>query len=261
MTDERNFVRPDWDTLPPIPASRMSNRKPILVGHRGARGLAPENTIYAFQVADALRIDGVEFDVQRSKDGHLIVFHDETVDRVTNGTGNVFDLTLDEIKALDAGGKFDPTFRDETIPTLRETFDYLWQSDLLLFIELKDPWRFPGMEQQVIDLIRDYDLVERVQIRSFFHLCLHEVYRLAPEIAISELWEDRLPAASEVAFKTLNAFYPLYTPENLAEIHARGQQATAWTVNDLEAARRLIEAGIDGLTTDYPDRMLTLYGA
>jgi glycerophosphoryl diester phosphodiesterase len=239
----------------------MSARWPIIVGHRGAAGLAPENTLRAFQVANALRIDGVEFDVQRTQDGHLIVFHDDMLDRVTDGTGKVAHATLDEIRSLDAGSKFDPLFRGELVPTLRETFEYLVQTDLLVFLELKDPWRYPGIEQAAVDLIREYDLAERVQVRSFHHPALHTLYRLAPDLRLSELWGDHLPTADEAGFRTINALYRLYTAENIAQIHARGQQATAWTVNDPDAARRLIDAGIDGLTTDYPDRLLALFGA
>lgn len=253
-------TRPEWSNLLPMPASRVSKRRPVVVGHRGARALAPENTLAAFQVAVDLRADGVEFDVQRTADGHLIVFHDETLDRTTDGTGPVESRTLDEIKRLDAGRHFEARFQGERIPTLRETFDLLRPTGLLIFLELKDPWRYQGMEAETIALIREYRLEDRVQIRSFYHPALHLCYGLAPEIAISELWADRLPTADAVVFKTINAFYPLYTAENLAEIHARGQQATAWTVNDENAARQLIAAGIDGLTTDVPDRMIALVG-
>lgn len=251
--------RPPWDQLKGIPRSRASDRHPIIVGHRGAAGLAPENTLAAFRVAADLRIDGVEFDVQRSADGHLVVFHDDLLDRVTDGKGPVWEQPLAALQRLDAGSYFATRFRGERIPTLRETLDYLRGTDLLLFIELKDPWRFPGMEAQVIAQVREFGLVERVQMRSFYHDALHEVFRLAPELAISELWWDRIPTDDEVTFKTINVLGTLYTPEILAQIHRRGQQATAWTVNDLDQARALIAAGIDGLTTDYPDRLLTLF--
>jgi glycerophosphoryl diester phosphodiesterase len=253
--------RPDWDTLPPIPSSLVSSRRPAITGHRGARGLAPENTLAAFQVAADLKIDGVEFDVQRTTDGHLIVFHDETVERITDGEGDVKTMTLAQIKALDAGIKFASSCRGERIPTLRETFDLLQKTDLLLFVELKDPFKFPGMEADVIALIREYGLSERCQIRSFYHPSLMVCFQLAPEIPISELWYERLPGDEETLFKTVDILHSLYTPEGLAHIHERGQQATAWTVNDLDVARRLTAMGIDGLTTDYPDQLLTLFEA
>jgi glycerophosphoryl diester phosphodiesterase len=251
--------RPPWDKLAPMPISRASSRRPTIVGHRGASGLAPENTLAAFQAAVDLKIDGVEFDVQRSTDGHLFVFHDEELDRTTDGQGMVFDRTLAELKTLDAGATFDVRFRGERIPTLEETFDLLRPTNLLLFVELKDPWRFPGMEQTVADLIRQYDLVERAQVRSFHHAALHTFFRVAPEIPISELWYERLPEDHERTFKVIDALYTFYTPENIAQIHRRGQRATAWTVDDLDAARQLMAAGIDSLTTNYPDRLLALF--
>jgi glycerophosphoryl diester phosphodiesterase len=132
-------------------------------------------------------------------------------------------------------------------------------TELLIFLELKDPWLFPGFEAETVALIREYGLVDRVQVRSFYHPALHTLYSQSPDIAISELWFEHLPTDDEVNFKTINAESILYTPENIAQIHRRGQQATAWTVNDLEEARALMAAGIDGLTTDFPDRLLTLF--
>lgn len=253
--------RPAWDTLLSMPASRVSTRKPIIVGHRGAQGLAPENTLAAFQVAIDLNIDGVEFDVQRTRDGAPVVIHDDDVDRTTNGAGHVWDHTLADLQALDAGNWFDPRFRGEQVPTLRAVFDLLKPTDLLLFVELKDPWRFDGIEAEVIRLIREYDLVERTQIRSFYHAALHTIYHLDPGIALSELWFERLPADGEITMKTVNALHSLYTRDEIARLHRCGVQVTAWTVDEIADAQRLIDAGIDGLTTNYPDRMLTLFKA
>ncbi len=250
--------RPPWERLHPMPTSRVSTRRPILVGHRGMKGSAPENTLAAFRAAAAAGINGVEFDVQRTKDGCLIVFHDENLERLTRAKGQLQDLTWDEIKDLEVGSSFSADFDGERIPTLRQAFEYLRQTDLLLFIELKEPWRYKGIEAALVALIREYDLVPRVQVRSFYHDALYEVYRLAPEISLSGLWLDRLPEDDEVTFKTVNAFYPLLTPENIAHMHARGQQVTAWVVDDVETARALIAAGIDGITSDHPELLLPL---
>lgn len=252
--------RPPWHTLLPIPRSLASDRHPQIVGHRGARGLAPENTLPAFQIAAELDIDGVEFDVQRTADGALVVFHDDEVDRTTTGSGTLWELTLAQVQALDAGVRFDARFAGTRVPTLRETLEYLKTTRLLLFIELKDPWRFPGMAQACVDLVRDLGLVERTQFRSFYHDVLHELYAIAPEIALSALWDDRLPADDEVTWKTVDAPHQLLTPDNIRHMQARGQQVTAWTVNEVARARELMDAGIDGLCTDYPDRLLALFG-
>ncbi len=251
--------RPAWDTLKPMPQSLISSGRPLIIGHRGAKGLAPENTLAAFQAAVDLRIDGIEFDIQRTRDGHLIVFHDENTIRVTGHDGLVEELTLETIKTLDAGNLFNSAFQGERIPTLHEAFSFLQSTDLLLFIELKEPWRYPGIVAEIATMIRAFDLVERVQVRSFYHDALHELYHIDPEIALSSLWLDRLPADDEVTFKTINALYTLYAPGDIARLQARGQQATAWVVNDQQAAQELIDAGIDGLTSDYPNRLLGLF--
>ncbi len=251
--------RPAWDTIRPMPQSRVSTRRPIIIGHRGAAGLAPENTLVAFQLALDLNIDAIEFDVQRSKDGALIVFHDEDVSRVTDGTGKLWDMTLAEIKALDAGIRSGEQFRGERIPTLEEVFDFLRQTDQVLMIEMKEPWRYPGIEAAVVEQIRKYDLIERIQIRSFYHDSLHAIHRIAPDIALSELWLDRLPRDEDVIYKAVNANHNLYTVETIARLHRRGVQVTAWTVDDLDEARRLKDAGIDGLTTNVPDQLLALF--
>ncbi len=150
-------------------------------------------------------------------------------------------------------------FVASVFPTLQETFDLLRPTDLLLFVELKDPWRFPGMEEEVAALIRQYNMVDRVQVRSFYHGCLHTMFRIAPEIPLSELWWEHLPGDDEVTFRVIDALHSLYTADNIAHIHDRGQQVTAWTVDDLDEARRLIDAGIDSLCTNYPDRLLALF--
>jgi glycerophosphoryl diester phosphodiesterase len=253
--------RPAWASLTPMPASRVSNRKPIIVGHRGACGLAPENTLAAFQVAANLGIDGVEFDVQLTKDGHPIVFHDDEVQRVTDGTGQVIDLTLSELETLDAGATFAPQFRGERIASLREALDFLRGADLLLFIELKAPWRYPGIEEAVVNLVREFELVDRALVSTFHYPALYALHGLAPEIALAELWFDRLPHDDEITFNTIDALDSLCTPEQIARLHRRGVTVTAWTVNDLDLARDLMNAGIDGLTTDYPDRLLRLFEA
>jgi glycerophosphoryl diester phosphodiesterase len=251
--------RPDWAQLAPMPQSRASQRKPVIVGHRGAKGLAPENTLAAFHIAADLGIDGVEFDAQRTKDGQLIVFHDEDVERVCNRAGLIPEMSLAEVKQLDAGSSFSSEFKGESVPTLAEAFTFLKQTDLLLFLELKEPWRYAGIEAEVAAMVRQFDLVDRIQIRSFYHESLYAVHAVAPEIPLSELWLDRLPTDDEVTFNTVDALFILLQADDIARLHTRGQSVTAWVVDELDEAQRLIDAGIDGLATDYPDRLLALF--
>lgn len=242
--------------MKPMPTSPFPGRRTMIVGHRGASGLAPENTLPAFQKALDLQVDGVEFDVQRSADGELILFHDEELDRTTNGQGNVWELTLDQLQQLDAGSWFDAGFAGTRILTLREFLTFMRDKACLLFLEIKDPFRYPGIEGEIATLIREFDLIERTQVRSFFHESLHRLHEIAPEIALSELWFSEFP--EKLTYPTLNLLHLLYTPENIVQAHAKGYRATAWTVNEGDRAQELIAAGIDGLTTDFPDRLLPL---
>lgn len=248
----------EWERLPEMPLPKGLDHYPVIVGHRGASGLAPENTLAAFQIAIDLGIDGIELDVQRSADGELVVFHDDNLERTSNGTGLLREKAWSELQKLDAGSWFGAQFAGEGIPSLRQVFERCRQHPLIIHIELKDPFLFAGIEREVIDLIHEFGFVSRCQIRSFDHEALHRVYELAPEIAISELWYHQLPNEGENRFKTINAYYAHYDAASIEALHQRGLKATAWTVNDLDVAKTLIEAGIDGLTSDYPDRLLTL---
>lgn len=250
---------PILSTAKPMPPSRMSARPTKVIGHRGASNLAPENTLAAFELAFMLTLDGVELDIQRSVDGELIVFHDEDLSRTTNGTGWVGEKTLAELQTLDAGGWFDLRYEGESIPTLSEVFELMRVNEMTLFLELKDPHFYPDIEIEVANIIREYQFENRVQVRSFDHEALKTFHHIAPEIPISELWWEKLPSENETFTRTINALYTLYTPETLAQIHERGQQATAWTVNNLEAAKRLITWGIDAITTDNPDQVKKLF--
>jgi glycerophosphoryl diester phosphodiesterase len=189
-----------------------------------------------------------------------MIFHDDELKRTTNVDGQLRKLSFDDLRQVDSGSWFSEQFRGERIPSIEELFDFLRGNDLLIFLEMKEPWRFDGIEEQIARMIHAYDLVERTQVRSFYHGALHTLYEIAPEIAISELWLDHIPADDEVCYKTIDCLFALYTEENLRQVHARGQQATAWVVNDMEAAQRLIEWGIDAIATDYPDQVLAQIG-
>ena len=252
--------KPLLHTFKPMPASRLSTRTPIIIGHRGAMGVAPENTLPAFEAALAANADGVEFDVQRTTDGHLVIFHDEDVARTTDGEGMMPQMSLAELQALDLGVKFDPRFAGTRILTLDAFFAWCKGNDLLLFLELKEPFHFPGIEPQVVDAIRRHDLVERVQVRSFFHEHLHTLHGLAPELSISELWRSHLPAPEELTYRTLNIRSGFYTQAAIQQFKALGHTVTAWVVDDVDEAQRLVEWGIDGLTSNDPAGLIAALG-
>lgn len=235
-----------------MPKSIVSDRKPMIIGHRGAMGVAPQNTLPAFEAALEGGADGVEFDVQRTIDGHLVLFHDEDLAPTTNGEGTIMEITLQELQALDAGSSFDVRFRNTRVLSLVEFFEWARGNDLLLFLEMKEPFRYPGIEQEIADLIRAYDLVNRVQVRSFHHPSLHEFNKIAPEIAISELWRNNLPCRDEVVYSTLNLESGLFHEQHIKQFHDLGCAVTVWVVDDLDYARQLADWGVDGITTNDP---------
>lgn len=255
------MAKPNFQDLKPMPKSLVSQRKLIVSGHRGAMALAPENTLPAFEAALKAGADGVEFDVQRTSDGHLVIFHDEDVSRTSDGSGLLQEMTLAELKALDVGLYFGEEFRGTRILTLPEFFEWAQGNNLLLFVELKEPFRYPGIEQELAKLIREYQLIERTQTRSFYHDYLHALHRSAPEIPISELWRENLPSAEEFTYPTLDLKEDFYTQELINHLHAQGRTLTAWVVDDLNRAKQLMDWGIDGITTNNPIKLLAMLDA
>ncbi len=247
--------------------------------HRGGAGLAPENTLAAFRKALELGVDALEMDLHVTRDGEIVVIHDETVDRTTDGRGSVADLTLDELRRWDAGGKFAPAFRGERIPTLREVIDLVKASGntwIRLILELKFHPDHPGkpedFEQRVLDILRQTGFVHRVRIISFHHPSLAKLKALEPRIPTGLLAGGRTAPQDPVALvRQSRADY--YSPsvrhvtaEAVTAVHQAGIPVVPWTANEEAEMRRLMALGIgtmagDAITTDYPDRLLKLLKA
>jgi glycerophosphoryl diester phosphodiesterase len=251
----------------------------LAIAHRGGAGLWPENTLYAFERAAALGVDVLETDVRATKDGELVVFHDEGVGRTTDGAGRVGSLTLAELKRLDAAYRFTPDGGRSfplrgtgvTIPTLREVFKAL--PHMRFNIEPKQG--VPAIVAPLCRLVREHGMAERVLVASFSAAVIEEFRRECPEVATAA-------ASGEVAsFLTLHnaglshsyspAMQALQVPEHAGALtvltrafvesaHGRGLRVHAWTVNDESDMRRLVEMGVDGVMTDYPDRLLKVLG-
>lgn len=159
-----------------------------IFAHRGYSAKFPENTMIAFQEAERTGADGIELDVQLSKDGEVVVIHDEKVNRTTNGKGFVKDLTAAELKRLDASYHIKTNTKKEPIPTLKEVFDWMKTNNIICNIELKNGiFRYEGMEEKVIQMIRRYGLEKRIIISSFNHYSIVDCYRMAPDIETAPL--------------------------------------------------------------------------
>ncbi|HOO54921.1 MAG TPA: glycerophosphodiester phosphodiesterase family protein [Methanothrix sp.] len=209
-----------------------------VIGHRGARSLAPENTLESIRAAKKCGVDFVEMDVRLSKDGRLVVIHDETVDRTTDGTGRVEEMTLEEIRRLDAG-------RGERVPTLAEAAALSLELDLGIVVEMKEE----GLEELVVQELEG----RRAIVTSFHHASVREIKELADiktGIIISSLPINPVDLALWARADTI---FPRITNPNLfKKAHRERIEVYPWTINDPDQVRWLRRLGADGIVTDDP---------
>ncbi|AMO86742.1 Glycerophosphoryl diester phosphodiesterase [Solibacillus isronensis B3W22] len=232
------------------------------VAHRGATAYTPENTIAAFDLAVDMKADYIEIDVQRSKDGELVLIHDTTVDRTTDGTGKVGDLTLEQLRSLDAGSWKGEQFAGEPIPTFQEILDH-YHGKIGILIELKAPELYPGIEEQVAAALIERNLHkpqnEKIIIQSFNFESIKKMDQLLPKVPIGVLTSNRADTTLEALqeFSTyadwFNPSYGIVTEELVNQVHSLGMQIGSWTVRSQEAADFLFEMGVDAIISDYPD--------
>ena len=237
--------------------------RPLNLAHRGASAYAPENTLAAFRLAAEMGADGIELDSKLSRDGRVVIVHDLTVDRTTDGSGRVSSLTLEELKRLDAGSKFAAEFVEERVPTLEETL-YAIGDRLLINVELTNyASRNDGLERKVVDVIERRGLVERVMVSSFDPLSLRKVKRAASHIVCGLLVAPDMPVYLHRAWLArlipgLDAHHPHHTMIDAAlvrRLHRRSKRINTCTVNEELAMRRLVAIGVDGIMTDRPDAL------
>lgn len=263
------------------PASAQSGNNPQLndnqilnISHRGASGYAPEHTLPSYELGDQMGGDYIELDLQMTKDGELIAMHDETLDRTTNGTGQVKDHTLEEIKSLDAGSWFNTAYPEKAkdeynglqVQTLQEVIEHFGKNKNY-YIETKSPDVYPGMEEKLLEILKDYNLTRqndpssRVIIQSFSEESLQKVHNLNENIPLVQLLDykgtatitdEELDHYSEYAaglgmsYKKINQDYVQKVREHDLLIHP-------YTVNNKEDMKQLLEWGVTGMFTNYPD--------
>lgn len=238
-------------------------KKPLIFAHRGVKGTHPENTMIAFQEAERVGAHGIELDVHLSKDGELVVIHDETVDRTTNGTGLISEKTVVELQALDAGSHKDPSFHQAKIPTLREVLIWLSTTNLQLNIELKtDVIHYSGIEEKVVDLVREYHLSNQIIFSSFNHDSVSLLAKLAPEIPRAILYDepiaDPLAEAKKREAAGLHPNFQLLTKEFVQTAQQQGYVFRPYTINEYKDLQTMIDYGVDVIITDWPMRAFEL---
>lgn len=230
----------------------------INFAHRGSSAICPENTMAAFAKGLEQGATGIETDVQMTKDGRLVLIHDESVARTTGAEGLVKDYTYEELAKLDAGSWFGAAFQGERIPLLEELLELTKNRGTIVNIELKNgSIQYPELEKLVIETVRHYKMSEQIVISSFNHYSLVECKHIDPEIRTGLLYGEGLYKPWEYAklakADALHAYHRAVLPEWVAEAKQHGVVYHPWTVNDEEQMKALIDAGVAGIITDYPD--------
>ena len=245
--------------------AKTLNSRPLVWAHRGASAYAPENTMEAFRLAIDMKADGIEIDVHLSKDGHIVVIHDEKIDRTSNGQGKVTDYTLEELKNFDFGYKF---YRQKRmgvrIPTLDELYELYSTTDLTINVEIKSA--DPAIIEPLHATAVKYGMVDKIYYSSFNHEQLMRMKRVYADAKVAPLYGFNMPYAWEYA-KTLGVFamHPHFDQlslydEYVDKCHEYGVRVNPWTIDDPEVAKALAEKGVDAFITNVPDVIKSALG-
>ena len=231
--------------------------KTYVWAHRGASGHAPENTLEAFELAAKMGADGVELDVHFTKDGEIVVCHDEKIDRVSNGQGSIPTYTYAELLNLDFGYKFYGEVRGIKIPTLAQVYELLKDTDLAINIEIKSA--DPSMPAKCIELAKSFGMLDRTIISYFNHFQLVRSREADPSVMIAPLYSFNMVRAWDYCgFLQANAVHPHFNQtimdnSYVENCHNKNIRVHVWTTNSEADITNMIEAGVDAVITNYPD--------
>lgn len=235
--------------------------RPVCIAHRGGAGIAPENTLAAFENAAKIGAPWSELDVRASKRGALVVMHDCTLERTTNGSGRVCDFTLKELQSLDAGAHFSRKFAGERIPSFSEVLKAA-RGRMRLLVEIKEE----GTEEAVVSALRRHGMTDNCIVISFSPRALYRVRTLTRDIATGLILKlDRPAVPGPLILRTRRLGASLISPHHagvtrafVQAAHAKGLTIITWTVNDRARMKQLLAMGVDGITTDRPDILINL---
>lgn len=229
----------------------------LIVGHRGASGYAPENTLASFELALDQGAEMVELDVHLSRDGEVVAIHDERLERTTDGRGLVGEHSLAELGRLDAGRWFAPRFAGQRIPSLDEVLAWARERTFLA-LEIKNvPSFYRGIEAKIVELLARHRMRERALVISFDHVALRRVRELDPALLTGAIYACRpaqaVALAEAAGARVLEPEVSFVTAEDVAAAHEAGLLVSTWTTSEPTVMRRLIRAGVDAIATNHPD--------
>ncbi len=254
MSDVNNFI-----------SYARNSMTPFVVGHRGASGHAPENTLASFSRAAEMGADAVEFDIHQTADGRVVVIHDEGLERTTDGEGLVVSTTLNDIKKLDAGTWFDPKFAGERIPTLEEALSFVCGRGIAL-VEVKHSSEFyPRMEENIVAAVsRNREWLRKSIFISFDPSIILRLKELDREMITGLLTldppEEYVEIAEEFGASALFPRWEKMKPDSVRLVHEKGFTVHPWVMDSEEAIARVLEMKPDSVSSNFPDRLLTATG-
>ncbi|XLP24517.1 glycerophosphodiester phosphodiesterase [Bacillus toyonensis] len=240
------------------------------IAHRGASAYAPEHTIAAYKLGQQLKGEYVEIDLQMTKNGHLVAMHDETVNRTTNGKGLVKEHTLEEMKQLNAGSFFNEKypnlakkeFENAKVPTLKEIIE-MFGHNANYYIETKSPDEYPGMEEKLLEIIKYYQISDKVIIQSFSEESLQKIHSLHANIPLVQLLSyKKAVQVNELEIEKYKTYciglgmnYKYIDSAYVKKIKKHGLEIHPFTVDNEKDMKKLLSWGVDGMFTNYPDRL------
>ncbi|BBD92242.1 glycerophosphodiester phosphodiesterase [Staphylococcus caprae] len=237
-----------------------------IVAHRGLSEDYPENTLIAYKHALMLHIDMLEIDVHYTKDKQLVVIHDDTIDRTSNGKGKVIDYTLDELREFDFGAYRGDKFKGERIPTLDEVLDLVDHFSKKLLLEIKKPSQYPGIEEMIVEKLKERGMPKhKVILQSFDFDCVKKLAEMNLEFELGVLLSKKqywykLPNFKEIAKVAdyANPNYALVTKRFMKHAHEEMLKVLPYTVNESKAVKKLIDVEVDGVISDIPEDIFKL---
>ncbi len=237
-------------------AMAQAKKLPLVVAHRGGKRWAPENSMAAFKKSVAAGADGIELDIHRCKSGELVVIHDDTLNRTAGGSGQIKDHTLQELAALDCGSWYDPAFKDERIPLLKDVLKEV-NGKLTINIEIKNcPNNYPEIDAELLKVLADYPYPDKIIISSFDHLVLKKIHDKTSRYKLALLGDCAiydLPAyARSTGATAWNPEFDCVREDTVKIAHDAGITVNTWTVNSKEGWQKAIDLGVDAIITDDP---------
>jgi glycerophosphoryl diester phosphodiesterase len=235
--------------------------KPFVIAHRGGKRWAPENSLSAFKKSLEAGVDGIELDIHKCKSGELVVIHDDTLNRTTNGTGYVKDATWQELSQLDSGSWYSPAFKGEKLPLLQDVFDLI-KGKILINVEIKNcPINYSGIEDDLLKMLESYPYPDKIIISSFDHTVLERIHKKTKRYRLALLGDSVMfnlaDYAHGVGAAAWNPDFDCVRKDTVKAAHDAGLSVNTWTVNGPENWKKAVDLQVDSIITDDPEGLMS----